>query len=679
MKTKFGGTVALFLTVLISAGFLLGGCGSGGGSDFDSSDSSSGSGNVALLLADGPADDYDKIWISVAKVLLIPSDRNSNRSPVVIFESDEGHEINLLELLDEDFLLTVKKRVPAGWYSKIRLEVKDVWSEGGPCDSFKLPSNKIDLNPRGDFEVSSGETLAIRLDIDANKSINLHEAGKSGKCMFRPVVFVEIDTIVAAQRCPRILVGKIKRLLPDDKPIEGFVLDLLGERGSIDVWLTDDPGQPTIIFGEDGFRVRQSQLEPGQKVRVTGKITSKGDLAASVIIIGDVFNVNGTVASSVNSDSIFSLLLDSGQSFVGDQVEVEVTNATLVLLGCDEEVNTDAIQRGKRTSVVGKYDVNENVLRAVAVFLKSEEIIGDLLRIERATGGTSLTIKAEGGNELAVFLSQETPIYLQGDGPISLGLLNQLLLNCGSKKVRVTLDPEETEPTAQEVRVQQERLYGQVIDILGDRVVYLNDGKLVRIQEGATILLNTNRADNPVDFDEIKVGDKLTLYGLEDCDTPGTDVDFYAYIVLINNLTEPPPPSVDQCKDGFKTQLLEMQYTGENCAASNNAQDPKKTLCEGDPGYNSKVFIRVSDKENPDDSKAKVWFKGMVDLNDTFGIDATNAGEDKLKSNTWALIYDNRGGRLLQKINFHTSCSQPLAIGDQFGSLVLEDIELVPK
>ena len=45
-------------------------------------------------------------------------------------------------------------------------------------------------------------------------------------------------------------------------------------------------------------------------------------------------------------------------------------------------------RRGKRARVVGKYDVGENVFRAVAVFLKSEEIIGDLLRIKRATRGT---------------------------------------------------------------------------------------------------------------------------------------------------------------------------------------------------------------------------------------------------------------------------------------------------
>jgi hypothetical protein len=549
MKTKFGVAIALFVTVLITAGFLLGGCGSGGGGGgSDSVSGSAGSGSVALLLADGPADDYDSIFITVCKVSLIPAENNPNQSEVVIYESDECFEVDLLELRDEDFLLTVKKRVPAGRYSKIRLEIDDIRSEGGPCDEnnkyFKLPSGRIDLNPQEDFWVRSGETLAIRLDIDANKSINLHEAGKSDKCIFRPVVFVDIETIKTPQRCPRILAGDIERLIENDRTgeIEGFVLDLFGERGTIDVWLSDNPRQPTIIFGKDGFRVRPSQLERGQKVRVTGKITSKGDLTASVVIIGDVTSVKGTVVSSVNSDSMFPLLLDSGQSIVDDQIKVEVTPATLVLLGCDEEVGVEAIQRGKRARVVGKTILNAKVLRAVAVFLKSEEITGDLLRIERATGGTNLIIRDKDGNELAVFLPQETPVYLQGDGEISLRLLNELLKSCGSKKVRVALDPEETEPTAQEVRVQQERLYGQVVDILSDRVVQLGGGQLVRVQEGATILLNTDRADIPVVFDEIRVGDKLTLYGLEDCDPPDMEVDFYAYIVLIDNLEEPPTP-----------------------------------------------------------------------------------------------------------------------------------------
>ena len=72
-------------------------------------------------------------------------------------------------------------------------------------------------------------------------------------------------------------------------------------------------------------------------------------------------------------------------------------------------------------------------------------------------------------------------------------------------------------------------------------------------------------------------------------------------------------------------------------------------------------------------------FEGSVALDDFFAIDATNAGKEKLDANTWVLIYASQGGDLLQTINFHTSCSQPLAVGDVFGSVIVEELLLIPK
>ncbi len=128
MKTKFGGPVALFLTVLITAGFLLGGCGSGGGgggADFFSG--GAGSGSVALLLADNPSDDYESIFLCITSVSLIPSQGN----PYVLFESDrpEGYCVDLLKYREKDFLFTVRNKVPAGFYNKIRLEVSKVTAD----------------------------------------------------------------------------------------------------------------------------------------------------------------------------------------------------------------------------------------------------------------------------------------------------------------------------------------------------------------------------------------------------------------------------------------------------------------------------------------------------------------------------------------------------------------------
>ena len=89
----------------------------------------------------------------------------------------------------------------------------------------------------------------------------------------------------------------------------------------------------------------------------------------------------------------------------------------------------------------------------------------------------------------------------------------------------------------------------------------------------------------------------------------------------------------------------------------------------------SRAFIVANDKADPDEGK--IWFTGTVALDSTFDIDATNANDDDLSSNTFVHIFDMEGGSLLQTVKFHTSCSQPLSLGDQFGSLLLEGF--VPK
>jgi hypothetical protein len=217
-----------------SATFFLVSCGGGGSGGSSTATGSSGSGSVALLLADGPADDYDQILITITEVSLIPPE-GRGRSPVVIFRNPAGIEVDLLDLRDEDYLLTVNRRVPAGVYEKIRLQISNVDPVGGPCPSLRLPSGKIDLNPRGFIEVVPNRTLSIRLDVDANKSINV-----SASCNFRPVVFVDIEQGAPVRACPRIVSGTISRIVKRVGVIVGFELELAGRRGELDVRVTDD-------------------------------------------------------------------------------------------------------------------------------------------------------------------------------------------------------------------------------------------------------------------------------------------------------------------------------------------------------------------------------------------------------------------------------------------------------
>ena len=102
-----------------------------------------------------------------------------------------------------------------------------------------------------------------------------------------------------------------------------------------------------------------------------------------------------------------------------------------------------------------------------------------------------------------------------------------------------------------------------------------------------------------------------------------------------------------------------------------STQDPAKATCQGDPQAAASVRIRVSDKEDLQAGNALVWFDGQVALNELFEMSAANAGKTKFKAHTWVHIFDPANA-LLQTIQFHTSCSQPLNEGDIFGSLTLE-------
>lgn len=135
---------------------------------------------------------------------------------------------------------------------------------------------------------------------------------------------------------------------------------------------------------------------------------------------------------------------------------------------------------------------------------------------------------------------------------------------------------------------------------------------------------------------------------------------------------EPPPGAEDCCEDGNKLQQIAVTYTGEGCQATMHSQDPNKVTCEGDPLFESVVHIRATDRKNPNDTGGSVWFEGNVALDAQFIIDATAAGKSKLKSNTYVHIFDTSSGDLLQTLKFHTSCSQSLFVGDQFGSIVVD-------
>lgn len=111
-------------------------------------------------------------------------------------------------------------------------------------------------------------------------------------------------------------------------------------------------------------------------------------------------------------------------------------------------------------------------------------------------------------------------------------------------------------------------------------------------------------------------------------------------------------------------KLLTFRYTGQDCSATNHAQDPGKVSCYGNPAFAPVVYVTAIG--------SKAYFTNLeVPLNGTFSIDAASVGDTKLKSST-KIQLKNAAGQLLQAVEFQTSGSQPLRVQDQFGGLVLE-------
>lgn len=115
-----------------------------------------------------------------------------------------------------------------------------------------------------------------------------------------------------------------------------------------------------------------------------------------------------------------------------------------------------------------------------------------------------------------------------------------------------------------------------------------------------------------------------------------------------------------------KPRQLEYTYVGAACSDSNYVQDPASVTCSGDAMYADPVHIVVSKANKPGD----VYFNGIVALGQSFVEDGASFAGGKVAPNTRIQIYDLMGN-LLQDTSFHTSCSQPLEVGDQFGASII--------
>ena len=134
---------------------------------------------------DDDCDTNPQLLIEVTSASLLGPD-----GPEGIFSGSKT--FNLFKLKAGVELMLLDNEVKPGTYDKIRLTVagnplliSDKYPDG---IDVKLPSGKIDLNPREEFSIAAGDTVLIKLDWHANKSLKLNKK----QLILRPVIFVDV-------------------------------------------------------------------------------------------------------------------------------------------------------------------------------------------------------------------------------------------------------------------------------------------------------------------------------------------------------------------------------------------------------------------------------------------------------------------------------------------------------
>ncbi len=245
----------------------LGACGGGSSGGDDSGNDptpAATTGTVGILFTDAPTDAFCQVLATVESIDLLGA------SPTNVFTGPET--VDVLDMRNYSDFFAIDTAVPIGSYDKIRLTLSDLalveCDAGGvpePAAQWehpKLPGNgKLDLNPRGSFEVIGGETMIIELDLDMEKSLFVHQTG-NGKWQFRPVVFVTItpdDTrLVRVFGAVRDLDGMDFELCPI-APVS--TMDDHGGMGG-DMTSDDDSGQCLDVFVDGNTGIFDTAGDP---------------------------------------------------------------------------------------------------------------------------------------------------------------------------------------------------------------------------------------------------------------------------------------------------------------------------------------------------------------------------------------------------------------------------------
>ena len=323
-------------------------------------------GTIGLLFTDAPTDEYSAIKLDIVEAILIGSDDAQH----VVFDGLEP--IDLLDLTNYSEPI-VFGEVEVGNYKKLRLMIDNlelVPNDGGPSIFPRLPANgKIDLLQAEGFDILPGRTLMIEIDMDANKSIHIVQAGNSGRVNFRPVVKVNIVDGGMPHKLAR-LEGSVS-----GTPNSGAGTFVLCDFDSPDYCVDVATDSMTSVFGADGLGTEFGTLMDTDPVVVIGQYSSDPIVLNAIVleIGGTAAQVGGNVVSEPMSDQFLLYADDESDYLVELQPgtkyydESGPIDASLIAFGDDVEVEGVIVDAAEAE--------DPDVLRAALVFLEAEDAV----------------------------------------------------------------------------------------------------------------------------------------------------------------------------------------------------------------------------------------------------------------------------------------------------------------
>ena len=294
-----------------------------------------------------------------------------------------------------------------------------------------------------------------------------------------------------------------------------------------------------VIMNANSDTTAQDDLVAGSVVNVRGLLDADG-LHASWIVIGQIDHLKGVVTQTVTNGAFE---IDAYPNRENDPTSIALSNQTLILFGCDQQVGPSAIQPGMLAHIYGRMDPDG--FKALAVFLRPYEIVGSITAVAeilddvtQSAIGHNLTVAvnpdaAEPSNE-TVFLPVGTPLKIQLDGELALPDLAAMVDCLIFPTVIIHMDPTIPEPlTVMTATVLPQPRYATVIAAvdLTNRIIPTDQGN-IQVGQNAYFFdfrpgITWYDGSQPGLMD-IEPGDFLLLYGLETC-----DAEFRVTTVLI--------------------------------------------------------------------------------------------------------------------------------------------------